>query len=488
MLLPAACASGSKAAPTPAVGTATTAAAPALDLPVAPSQEDWRTARPASSTPADPALPTFSKERLPNGVTLLVSEVRSLPIVSFALVVRGGSALDPAGQGGLTALAFAMLDEGAGGRDALAFSDAVADLGASISAGASQDSGTLAISGLSRNAGAMLALLAEAALAPRLDAKDFERVKKLTLASLARQKSSAEGIAFERVPALIYGPNHPYGHPANGTEATVGGLSLAQLKSHLKKLLVPGEATLVAVGNIDAKEAKTLALEHLGRWRGGPAPKLAIPSLEAPPRKGIVLVDQPGANQTMIVVGRPVFGRSHPAEMPMLLTNEVFGGSFASRLNMNLREDKGYTYGAHSAASLRRGVGAFYAMAKVRADVTGASLKEFFGELGNLTARPPSSDEIERARAGLVGSLPGEFERTGAIASAASSLFVYDLPLDYFSAYTARVEQVTSEQIGAIIQAYLQPDRMQILLVGDGSVVRPQLEALGLGAVTVQKP
>jgi predicted Zn-dependent peptidase len=189
----------------------------------------------------------------------------------------------------------------------------------------------------------------------------------------------------------------------------------------------------------------------------------------------------------MVLLARPIFGRGDPEEPTLELANEIFGGSFASRLNMNLREAKGYTYGAHSQPSLRSGTGALLTYAMVRADVTGESLKETVLEMKGLSTRPPTDEEIARARAGLVQSLPGQFARTGAVAQAASALYTYRLPLDHFATYPQRLMAVTPEQIRAAGERYFSPDQMQVLLVGDEAQVRPQVEPLDLGAVVTRR-
>jgi zinc protease len=485
----------SKTKPKPAVTeppvlSSTTAAnqAAAIAAPVPSPDEPWRQKRPEPGAQPSLSLPVFKQTKLANGLTILVSESRSLPIVSFVLVSRGGSSLDPPGKGGLVSLAFAMLDEGAGGKTALEFSDALADLGASFSTSASQDSGTLSMSGLSRNADPMLGLLADVVLKPRLDAKDFDRTRKQTLANLIRAKGSAEGLAFERIPPLIYGADHPYGHPTSGTEKSVGPLTLAEVKSTISKTLVPGTSALIVAGDLGLDEAKALAEKHLGKWRGNLALKPNPPVPTPKKREQITIVHKPDSPQTMVVIGRPVFGRGHPDEPALVVANEVYGGSFASRLNMNLREGKGYTYGAHSTASLRRGVGALFAYAKVRADVTGPSVREFFSELEGLAQKPPSSDEIARAKDGLVRSLPGEFERITAIAAGAGALFLYDLPLDYFAQHPARIRSVSEETVVSAARIYFAPDPMQLLLVGDSALIQKEVEALNLGKVVVDRP
>lgn len=467
----------------PVVTSTRTAAAP---IPAAPS-EDWRKEPPKPGPDPTVTLPVPTQAKLANGLTVLAYTQASLPLVSFAVVTRGGSATDPAGKGGLTSLAYSLLDEGAGGRDALALADAVADLGASLASGATQDRGLVGITGLSKNTEPMLALLADTVLRPALAAPDFERIKGQTLAGILRARGSPQGLAFEAVPAMIYGDKHPYGHPVQGLEATVQKLSLADAKSQLAQLLSPEQSVFIAVGDITLERATALAEQHFGKWKAGKR-AVVTPAPVAPrPRAEITVLDLPGAAQTFVIVGRPIFGRGHADEIPFLVLNEVLGGSFASRLNLNLREDKGYTYGAFSASSPRRGVGAFYAGAAVRADATIPSIKEVFAELERMKTMPASADELTRAQDGLVRSLPGDFQELSSVAAQAADLFVYGLPLDYLSTYVTAVRKVTEDDAERVTAAYLTPDTLQLLLVGDAKSIVPEAEKLGLGKVIVKK-
>ncbi|MCB9652720.1 MAG: insulinase family protein [Deltaproteobacteria bacterium] len=450
------------------------------------SDEPWRAKAPEAGEARTPVMPKFETARLPNGLTVLVANASEMPVVSFLLVTQGGIALDPKGRGGLTSLTYAMLGEGTKDLDAMAFSDAVADLGASFGASCDRDHGVVSIGGLARNSDAMAKLLADAVLHPRLAATDFDRLKKQRLAALEQRRGSPQGLAFAAVPKLMYGAKHPYGHPPEGTVVSIEPIQLKDVKAQQKRAFSPATSALVVSGKISLEEAKALAKKYLGQWKAGRAVGTKIPALNPRKRRDIAFIAKDGAAQTMIVVGRPIFPRGHPDEIPMTILNEIFGGSFSSRLNMNLREDKGYTYGARSMTATRRGVGAFVAYAAVRADATADSLHEFFTEMDGVRARPPTPDEIARAKSGLIRSLPGQFETAGAIASAASSLFVYNLPLDDYSTLAAKYEAVTSDALARVAQRYLTPDRMMVLLVGDTQAVEGPVAALKMGKVKAE--
>ncbi len=446
----------------------------------------WRAQRPKVGKPRAPSLPSFEKVVLDNGLTLLVSQVDAVPVVSFNLVTRGGATYDPKAKAGLTSLTYAMLEEGAGKLPALAFSDAIADLGASFGTGSGRDSGSVSISGLSKHADGMLQLLADAALRPKLQAPAFERRKSQMVATLLRKRGSPQGLAFEKIPALIYGADHPFGHPPGGTVESVQTLSHEDVKAHYAKVFGPKHSALIVAGNMSVAEAKAAADKHFGGWQTKAEAPPTIPAVQARVRTEIQLVDKPGAAQTMMVVGRPLFAKGHPQEDALKLANLVFGGTFGARLNMNLREAKGYTYGASSQASFRNGVGVFVAYSALRADVTGAGLKETIEELARMKSQPATAEELEDARSGLIRALPGDFEVSSAMASAAAGLFIYELPLDHFSKLADRYNAVSLEAVNAAATEYLDPSPMQILLVGDAASIAPQLEALRYGTV-VQK-
>ena len=458
------------------------------ERPPVPKSEAWRAERPKVGDPRPPVLPTFQKTQLANGLTIFVARDKALPLVSYRIVIKGGSTQDPGDKAGVTSLTFGMLDEGAGDLDALAFSDRVADLGASFGAGASRDQGGAGISGLRRNAEGMLALLADAVQRPRMAQADYDRLKEKTLADLTRRRASPQGLAMEYIPPVIYGADHPYGHPVGGTIETVQAITLNDVKTQYKRLFAPQHAALIAVGDVDVEGTKKLAEKMFGAWKAQTEDLVPVPSLEAKPRKRMVLINKAPAPQTFVLVGRPLFGRGEPDEVPVLLANAVFGGTFASRLNMNLRENKGYTYGANSNATFRRNVGVLLAYSALRQDVTTEGLKEFFGELEGLKTRPPTTEEVADAKAGRIRSLTGQFQTISAAASAASALFVYGLPLDYFAGLPQQYGAATIDDVRRVAAKYFDSGQVEVLMVGDASVVVPKLKAAGLGPIEVIEP
>lgn len=471
------------AADSPASGSARTD-----PLAEAGSGASWRATRPDLGPTPKPVLPTFEKAALENGLTVLVARLDRLPLVAFELVTRGGAALDPEDRPGLGSLLYGMLEEGAGSRDALEFSDALADLGASFSAGSDRDRGSVSISGLARHADALVGLLADAVRRPRLEERDFERLKARTAAGIERQLGSPQGLAFLRLPALVYGADHPLGHPPSGTPASVRATRLEEVRRHHARLLAPERSAFVAVGDIELEEAVALAQRHFGSWKAREKVPFSIPSVQAQPRTEIVFLDKPGSPQTMAILARPLFGRGHPNEEALTLANAAWGGSFSSRLNMNLREEKGYTYGAGSQVSFRNGVGVFVAYSALERAFSAPGLREFFTELQRLEEEPIQKEELSRVKQGLVRGLPSDFERIASLASAASEIFAYDLPLDHYAQLASRLSAVPLERAREVAKTYLDPDVMQVLMVGDADQVVPALEGMGYGPIRVERP
>lgn len=464
-------------------------AAPEVATPASGSAEvSWRLDPPPLGPSPQLVLPTFEKAVLENGLTVLVARLDRLPLVAFQLVTKGGAALDPADAHGLGNLTYGMLDEGAGALDALAFSDALADLGASFSAACGRDRGSASISGLSRHGEALAQLLADAVLRPRMEPASFARLKARTAAGIQARLGSPQGMAFLKLPPLLYGADHPLGHPPSGTLTSVKGITLEAVRAQRGRILDPKRSAFVAVGDVTLASATALARKHFGSWTAPEAPPLEIPPVAARERESILFIDKPASPQTMVVLGRPLFGRGHAQEQALTLANGAWGGSFSSRLNMNLREEKGYTYGAGSQVSFRNSVGVFVAYAALQRVFSAPGLKEFFVELTDLETKPLDDDEVERVRTGLVRSLPGDFEGVGSLAGAAAQIFAYDLPLDHYAQLAARIEATTGEEVRAAAGAYLDPGVMQVLLVGDAKTVIPALEGLGFAPIQLVEP
>jgi predicted Zn-dependent peptidase len=457
---------------------------PPAEPPKAEDPEAFRAKMPDSGKSPELVLPTFEETRLDNGLTVLVASRRQLPLVYVGVAFASGGAVDPAGQGGLAELSYKMLLEGAGGRDTIALDNAFADLGVSPSLAVSQDGAFVGVRVLTRNADPALALLSDVVRKPTFSPKDFERRKKQQLADLVRNLGNPRFLAQQAYLKAVFGDAHPYGHPVGGVPSSVEKLTLGDVKRFYQKNVGPKAAALVVAGDVTQEQAVEWARKYFGDWKGQAVPPPVPPAPPAPPREQLHVVYKPGLEQTFIMVGRPGLAMGHADDHALELATTVFGGFFGSRLNMNLREAKGYTYGAGASSDPRLGVGPLTLYSAVRADVTGPALGEFIKELNDIKSRPINVKELEPAREGLIRSFPGSFETVDGLGSNVAQLFFKRRPMNEFARQVAGLEKATPAEVQRVAEAYLNPDTMQIILVGDPDVIQKQVGPMNLGKLT----
>jgi zinc protease len=449
------------------------------------ADEPWRGEMPRPGPAPTVQLPTPATATLSNGLTLLLNERRGLPIVSASLVFRTGSDANPLDKPGLANFVAAMLDEGTATRNALQIADEVAQLGASLSTSSSMDATTVTARSLSKNFGPTLDLVADVTLRPSFPAEEIERQRASRLASIAQQRENPATVAAQVTSAALYGTQHPYGFTEIGTEASVKAISRADMQAFWKQNFVPNNAALVVAGDISMAELRAFAEKTFGAWqRGTPArPELGAP---ATTKARVVIVDKPGSPQTELRVASIGAPRSSPDFRPLQLMNLTLGGNFASRINMNLREKNGYTYGASSGFSFRKAAGPFQVGSGVRTDVTAPAVEEVFNELRGIVERPITSEELARAKDGLANSLAGAFETSSNAVNNFSNVFIYDLGLDYYAKYASQVRAVTPAQTADVAKRYVVPDKMVVVAVGDRAKIETELKALELGPVELR--
>jgi|RhiMethySRZTD1v2_1073278.scaffolds.fasta_scaffold11197_4 zinc protease len=449
------------------------------------ADEPWRNEMPKPATARPLQLATPMTETLPNGLTLILNERRGLPIVAANLVLRTGSDANPLDKPGLANFTAAMLDEGTATRNALQIADEVAQLGASLGISSSMDATTLAIRSLSKNFASTVDVLADVTLHPSFPAQEIERQRASRLAALVQQRDNPNQVAAQVTASALYGPKHPYGYAEIGTEAALKSVSRADMEAFWKQNFVPNNAALVVAGDISMAELKALAEKSFGGWqKGSPAqPALGAPAT-TPAR--VVIVDKPGSPQTQLRVASIGAPRSSPDFRPMQVMNLALGGLFSSRINMNLREEHGYTYGANSNFSFRRAAGPFQIASGVRTDVTAAAVNEIFKEVRGMIDKPVSAEELQKAKDSLANSLPGAFESSANAVNNFSNVFIYNLGLDYYTRYAEQVNAVTPDQALAVSKKYLVPANMVVIAVGDRAKIEPELRKLNLGAVEIR--
>lgn len=442
----------------------------------------------APTLPPPPSLdlPAVETARLANGVELYVVPMHEVPLAQFMLMVPGGGRADGA-RPGLASFTANMLDEGADTLDAFGLAAEVARLGATLGTGADWDYTIVSMKAPTRTLEPALKLMSDVVLRPTFAAEEVQRQRDLRLAAILQQRDQPGAVAALAYGALLFPESHPYHDALGGDSASTAALDSAMVREFYRETFVPAGTRLVVTGDVSMAEARRLAERAFGGWRGAAAGGAARPSEGAVDRPTtLFLVDKPGAAQSVIRIGHAGVERSSPDYAALEVMNTILGGSFSSRLNFNLRETKGYTYGARSGFGWQPVAGPFTAAADVRTDVTDSSLTEFFREIRAIRDSQVTAQELDRAKAYIALGLGGEFETTTQMAGQVAELVRFGLPLDYYDGYVEKVMAVTAEDVQRVARQYLRPDRMTIVVVGDVEKIRPGLEALGLGPVSLR--
>ena len=449
------------------------------------ADEPWREQPPKASASRALVLPVPESTKLANGLTLILSPRKGLPVVAANLVIRTGSDANPIDKPGLANFTAAMLTEGTATRNAPQIADQLAQVGASLGARSTMDATFVEGASLKKNFGATLDLMADVVLHPAFPADEVERQRASRLAQLVQQRQSAGQIAAKVMASVLYGDRHPYGFTELGTEEAVKALTRDDMMAFWKQNFVANNAALVVSGDIVMSELKPLAEKAFSAWMPGTP---ARPVIGAPQTSSarLVIVDKPGAPQTELRVVGIGAARSSPDFQAMRVMNTSLGELFSSRINMNLREEHGYTYGASSQFVFRREAGPFVAGTGVRTDVTAPAVSEILKEVRGMSERPIDSEELRLAKDSLTRSLPGAFETGANVAASFSNVYIYDLGLQYFSNYAARVDAVSTAQAKAVAQKYLVPGKLVVVAVGDRAKIEPELRKLNLGPVEIR--
>jgi zinc protease len=435
--------------------------------------------------PAPPALklPAVQAATLPNGLTLTVVEMHKVPVVDVQILVDAGAARDPSTLPGLATFTATMLQQGAGVRGALDVADEAAFLGAQLTTAASFDGASASIHAPKRRLEGALDLLADVVLRPSFADSEVARQRQLRAAQLVQQRDEPVTVANVAFPAIVYGRGHPYGHPVNGTDSATAQLARDGVAEFYRTYYRPNGARVLIVGDVTLAEARRLVAARFGGWERGDVP--AFPSAPAPPGapRAVYLIDKPGAAQSVIRIGHVGPVRTTPDWFALDVLNTIVGGAFTSRLNQNLRETHGYTYGAFSQFAPRRLTGAFVALASVVTAKTDSSLIEFLRELRRIRDEPVAAPELAKAKAYLTLGLPGDFETTGGAAARFRELVTFGLPLDYYDHYVERINAVTAADVQRVARQYIDPDHFDIVVVGDKSQIETGIKALNEGPV-----
>jgi predicted Zn-dependent peptidase len=430
-------------------------------------------------------MPAIQKQKLSNGLNVWIVEHHEVPLAQINVIVRSGSAADPIGKYGVGSLAAAMLDEGAGTRNSLELADALEFLGANLSTTSSFDYSAIRMSVPVAKLADALPLIADVTLRPTFPASDLDRLRKERLTGLLQARDNPAALIQLAFPRVIFGPTHRYGTSANGLPAALEAFTVADLQSFYRAHYRPDNATILVVGDVTPATVVPMLEKQFGSWKAeGMAALVAeVPTAPQLKTRQIYIVDKPEAVQSQIRIGWVGVARSTTDYAALEVLNTILGGSFTSRLNQNLREKNGYSYGASSTFDMRLSAGPFLTAAGVQTDKTGPAVAEFFNELDAIV-KPIPEDELAKAKNYVALSFPGEFETTGDLARKLEELVVYNLPEDTFSNFVSTVTKVSAADLQRLAARYIQPDKMAVVVVGDRNAIEGPIRQLNLGPIT----
>ncbi len=475
------CVPGEKVIP---AGPPSPAEPPPSTAPVV-SAEPWRNERPKSGpTPTTP-LPSAKSFDLPNGLRVLLVESHELPVVAAELVVRAGSAADPADRPGLAGFAVSMLDEGAGDRDALAIARELESLGATLGTNAGTDGSYAWVTVLKGQATQAMSLLSDVVTKPTFPDSDLARVRNDRLTAIIETRQNPFATGMRVIGPVLYGDAHPYGHAQLGTESGLQQATKGELTGFYQRYFSPSNAALVLAGDLTEAEARRLATQALGQWRGT-GEVVKAPEGGASTADRVTIVDMPSASQTALIAAQQSVARSDPDYEKLNVMNQVLGGLFSSRVNMNLREQHGYSYGAFSFIRENRGVGPLIVGSMVKGEATGPSVRELLKEVAGMTAKEISPEELTLARESIARALPAQFQDAETTAGTIGQLFLLEQSPDYYQSLPERLSSMTAAEVFDATKRHLRPDDMRLILVGSRRQIEPQIRALGLGPIGIR--
>lgn len=431
-------------------------------------------------------VPTWTKSTLSNGAELVVSEKHDLPLISFSITFLGGDAqFEPAGRQGVGSLTASLLSEGTKTRNGDALSNALQLLGTTVTSSVSAETGSIAFVSTTAKFGATLDILSDMLLNSTFPAEGLERLRGQRLVALTQARAQPAAIASRVFPRIVFGSNHPYGRVV--TEESLKAITRDDIVAFHKAYYQPGRALITVVGDTTVGSAKPVIEKALAAWpKGGQRPTFDYPAAPQPKANTIFLVDKPGAAQSTFAIGRPGPPRNTPDYYALQVMNTILGGMFQSRLNANIREEKGYSYGVSSNFAYGKGPGAFRAGGDIVTAKSDVALIEFMKELrGIVGSRPITDEELTTAKDALIQRLPGTFASVSSINSAITLLWTQNLPDDYYQQYTKRVAAITKDDVLRVAKQYVTVDNLDIVIVGDRSVIEGPLKATNIAPIAI---
>jgi zinc protease len=465
---------------------ATRAARPGLaerETPDAP----FRAQKP-SPLPVQPQFdaPVPFDRKLPNGSRLLVRENHSLPLVAVDVVFAHGIDAEPRGKAGLASFVASMLTEGTKKRTTTKLAQELEDEAISLSAGSGAESSRIHLNFLKESLPKALEIFADVLQNPAFRPEDLERVRGLKIAGLTQKLAIPGALASDEAARLLYGDQHPFGQPSGGTIETVRGITGDDLRKFHDTWYRPNNALISVSGDVTVQEIEAALQKNLSRWKSGPLPRISLPAFPEMDKRTISALDKPGTTQSNVRVVGHLFPANHPDRIPMLVGNEVLGGLFTSRLNLNLREQHGYSYGVGSSASLSRSFGTFIAAGDIIAQHTADAVHEYESEITRFADQGVEDAELQKAQQSLIRGLPSALETNDATASALANAVFNGLPLDYYRRVPDLISKVTREDVARVAKEWIRPDRFAVVIVGPVAPAKDALVALALGEVQLR--
>ncbi|MGE5323680.1 MAG: M16 family metallopeptidase [Actinomycetota bacterium] len=447
--------------------------------------QEWRRDVPKRGPASQISLPVPEAFKLGNGLSVLLVERHDLPVITADLFTLSGSAENPPEEPGLAAFTAKMLEAGTTKRSALQIAADTEQIGAQISTGSTADWSGILMRCLKQNVDGAFDLLSDLALHPAFAPADVERVRNEQLTLLLEDRDNPTDVALRAFYQAAYGDKHPYGHMELGTSESVKKVTREDLVRFWKTGYIPSKAVLAITGDMTQAEARALAEQYFGSWKGGKSKPTVPPPFPGKVTRQVLIVDRPGAPQTALVVGGIGVPRSSPDYIPTEIMNTILGGLVSARLNMNLREKHGYTYAAFSQFVYRRGPGPFFARTSVRADVTIPALQQLFYELNRIRTDPLSPDEVQHAKDAMSRSLPERFQTTQQTSRSIADLFIYSLPLDFFRSLPDKIRAVDVAAVRLAAEKHIQPNSTVVVAVGDRNKIESGIKEMNLGKIEI---
>ncbi|MFL5311434.1 MAG: M16 family metallopeptidase [Myxococcales bacterium] len=496
--------------PKPAASSSSAAPAPARTADKAPAQTSTPPAAAPTTTQSGPPLyaaqetpdapfraekppplqgkmrfdaPVPVERKLRNGARVLVTELRAVPIVAIDVLFATGVNGEPPGKAGLAGFVASMVTEGTRSRTTTQLAAELDEQAIELGGGAGNETSRVRVNALKESLPKAVELLADVLQNPAFRPGDVDRVRKLKLAGLAQKQGNPGALAADESSKLLYGERHPWGQPSGGTPETVESITADDLRRYREDWYRPNNALISVAGDVTADEIVRLLDERLTGWKQARLRKLVLPAFPPSSRRFVDAVDKPGTTQSQVWVGGRLFEARHPDRLPMLVANEVLGGLFTSRLNMNLREQHGYSYGVFSHVQLSRSYGAFLATGGILAQHTAEAVREYEKELERFAAEGPTDPEVAKAKETLIRGLPAALETNDAVAAALATIVFNGLPLDHYRTVAARIEKITRADAARVAKKWIRPGQWPVVVVGPVSGAADALEALALGEV-----